>query len=300
MRENFERSLQRVLVHEGGHVNHPRDPGGATNFGVTQRVYDGYRENRHLEKRSVRKITKDEVRDICRNLYARKIRFDDLPAGVDYCVLDGAFNSGVMQSAKWLQRAAGCARVDGNIDEATIAAVRAHADHDLLIAKILSLRLGMLQKLKTYNTFGKGWRIRVADVLHGAQAWASGSVPTKAEAKAAELGGNQKANPDAYPDDIAAPQHETAAEGAAGGGTFGGGIIETTRQHLEPLAWSGGEWIQNILLGLVVLSLLIAAGGFAYRWWSKKERAKIAKAMNAQTYVDVYEIEEVQEHAVSN
>jgi lysozyme family protein len=48
MRGNFERALAAVLVHEGGYVNHPKDPGGATNKGVTQRVYDDYRLGRGL------------------------------------------------------------------------------------------------------------------------------------------------------------------------------------------------------------------------------------------------------------
>ena len=40
MKENFKKCLEIILHHEGGYINHPRDPGGETNFGVTKRVYE--------------------------------------------------------------------------------------------------------------------------------------------------------------------------------------------------------------------------------------------------------------------
>lgn len=54
--DRYQASLKIVLVHEGGYVNHPKDPGGATNKGVTQRVYDGYRKRNGLPARSVKFI----------------------------------------------------------------------------------------------------------------------------------------------------------------------------------------------------------------------------------------------------
>ena len=54
--QNYARALSRVLVHEGNYVKHPRDPGGATMKGVTQRVYDAYRKRRGDDLRSVRLI----------------------------------------------------------------------------------------------------------------------------------------------------------------------------------------------------------------------------------------------------
>ena len=38
--ENYEDCLSEILHHEGGYVNHPKDPGGITNRGVTKAVYD--------------------------------------------------------------------------------------------------------------------------------------------------------------------------------------------------------------------------------------------------------------------
>ena len=78
---NFERLTDWVLAHEGGYVNHPDDPGGATNYGVIQRTYDAYRRRKRLSPQSVRAITMDEVRDIYRDQYWDKVWGDHLPAG---------------------------------------------------------------------------------------------------------------------------------------------------------------------------------------------------------------------------
>ena len=40
MKDNFDECLKMLLHHEGGYVNHPKDPGGETNLGVTKRVYE--------------------------------------------------------------------------------------------------------------------------------------------------------------------------------------------------------------------------------------------------------------------
>lgn len=159
---NFDEALKRVLVHEGGYVNHPADPGGATNRGVTQRVYDGYRDRLGRKRQSVRSITVAEVADIYKRQYWDAIRADDLPSGVDYCTFDAAVHSGSSQSAKWLQRAVGVT-ADGQVGEATLEATR-KANAASVINSSCDRRLSMLRGLKTWGTFGKGWSSRVADV----------------------------------------------------------------------------------------------------------------------------------------
>ena len=47
----FEASLPFVLRWEGGFVDHPNDPGGRTNKGVTQKVYDAWRKRQGLPVR---------------------------------------------------------------------------------------------------------------------------------------------------------------------------------------------------------------------------------------------------------
>ncbi|MCW8621188.1 glycosyl hydrolase 108 family protein, partial [Acinetobacter baumannii] len=42
MDKTFQTALKRVLQHEGGYINHPSDPGGETNYGITKSVARQY------------------------------------------------------------------------------------------------------------------------------------------------------------------------------------------------------------------------------------------------------------------
>lgn len=162
MKDNFGPALAAVLIHEGGYVNHPRDPGGATNKGVTQRVYDDFRVNNGVFPRSVKHIQQAEVETIYRKQYWDACRCDDLPAGVDYCVFDFAVNSGTNRAARYLQRAVGVLE-DGKIGPITIAAAKAKCASDT-INGICDSRMAFLKQLGTFPVFGKGWSRRVSDV----------------------------------------------------------------------------------------------------------------------------------------
>ena len=160
MKENFRSSLTQVLKYEGGYSNHPRDPGGATMKGVTQRVYDAWRRKHSLAPRSVRYLEQNELEAIYKHDYWDKVHGDDLPSGVDLAVFDLAVNSGVSRAAKMLQACAGVAQ-DGIIGPATLAAVRHNPKCHIALC---DRRLAFLQRLGTWSTFGKGWGARVADV----------------------------------------------------------------------------------------------------------------------------------------
>lgn len=170
MRANFAQSLSLVLQHEGGYVNHPRDPGGATNRGVTQTVYNDWRVGSGLPERGVRDITDAEVMAIYKKLYWDKVKGDELPVGVDYCVFDFAVNSGVSRSTRYLQRSLGVVE-DGIIGPATLKAAQA-AEADCLVDGVCNARLSFLKGLTPFNTFGKGWTRRVEDVRSHAKAMA--------------------------------------------------------------------------------------------------------------------------------
>lgn len=162
MRANFAPSLAAVLVHEGGFVNDPQDPGGATNRGVTQVVYDAWRLGEGLARRSVNLINDYEVGAIYRRNYWNACRCDDLPSGLDYCIFDFAVNSGVNRASRYLQRALGVV-ADGSIGPATVAAVSAKPTAPL-IAAVNDARLAFLRHLPTFARFGRGWTQRVTDV----------------------------------------------------------------------------------------------------------------------------------------
>jgi len=159
---NFAPSLARVLQHEGGYVDDPADPGGATNRGVTQAVYDDWRAAEKLPSRSVKDINGYEIGAIYKKLYWDKCRCDELPSGVDYAVFDFAVNSGPTRAIRYLQRAVGVSD-DGMIGPATLAAVNAKPAQTLIDA-ISDARLAFLEQLPTFARFGRGWSQRVNDV----------------------------------------------------------------------------------------------------------------------------------------
>ena len=103
----FDRALPHILIHEGGRVNHPKDPGGRTNQGITQRVYNAWSAKSSLPARDVYLIDDAEVAAIYRFQYWEVVHGDVLPEGVGYVLFDGAVNSGPKQAIKWLQRALG-------------------------------------------------------------------------------------------------------------------------------------------------------------------------------------------------
>lgn len=174
---NFKPSLTLTLAHEGGYVNHPSDPGGPTNRGITQRVYDAYRQFYHLAPRSVKAITDAEVAEIYGKNYWKLIRGDSLPCGLDYCVFDFAVNSGVSRAVRYLQRSVGVAD-DGVIGLVTLAAIEAcaKADEERLIAQYCANRLAFVRSLSTFATFGKGWTRRIVGSNAGFQDSDSGVI----------------------------------------------------------------------------------------------------------------------------
>lgn len=162
MRDNFASSLAAVLQHEGGRVDDPRDPGGRTNKGITQRVYDDWRGEQGLPRRDVWTIVQPEVEAIYRMLYWNAIRGDELPSGVDYATFDFAVNSGVNRAIRTLQRAVGV-QDDGKLGPITLEAVDNKPACET-IAALCAARLSFLGDLPTFPRFGKGWSARVGEV----------------------------------------------------------------------------------------------------------------------------------------
>lgn len=159
---SYDAALARLLAHEGGYTNHPSDPGGPTNFGITIADYRKY-VKADATAVDVRAMTVAEARAIYRARYWDAQRCDDLPAGVDYAVFDYGVNSGIGRSGKVLRRLLGLADATHHVsDEVVAAAHRANAA--VLVAAICDERLRFLKALKTWPVFGKGWGRRVAEV----------------------------------------------------------------------------------------------------------------------------------------
>lgn len=147
---NFDQAFERLLGHEGGYENDPRDPGGETNWGISKRAYPTV---------DIKALTQDGAKAIYRRDYWAPAHADELPDTVRFDVFDAAVNHGVSQSAKWLQRACG-ANPDGVIGAATVAAARAAGSQ--LAAHFNGYRLQFYTDSGNWAVFGKGWARRVA------------------------------------------------------------------------------------------------------------------------------------------
>lgn len=154
MKDNFELCLKMLLKHEGGFVDHPKDPGGMTNLGVTKAVYEDVL-GREVTEKEMRALTEEDVKPVYKKLYWDRCWGDELPSGVDWAVFDWAVNSGPSRAAKALQRAVN-AKPDGAIGPKTLDAVEAVDPRDI-IEQLAEERELFYRALSTFDTFGKGW-----------------------------------------------------------------------------------------------------------------------------------------------
>ncbi len=155
----FDYFIERVLTHEGGYVNDPRDPGQETRWGISKRAYPQV---------DIRNLTRAQAVDIYRRDFWQRVRGDELPREFAFQALDAAVNHGIGNAVRWMQRAAGVAD-DGVIGPVTLAAVQRAQAADLVL-RFNAERLRFYAKLTTFSTFGRGWVNRVAGNLEHAAA----------------------------------------------------------------------------------------------------------------------------------
>ena len=155
---NFDLAFERLIAHEGGYVNHPEDPGGETNWGITLRVAraEGYAE-------PMRHMTRAEAKEIYRSAYWNRAKADQYDPAIGFQLFDTAVNHGIGQAIRFLQRAVNVAD-DGAVGALTLKAVNSMSVTDV-IARFNAQRLRFYTKLSTWDTFGKGWVNRVAGNL---------------------------------------------------------------------------------------------------------------------------------------
>ena len=161
MKENWDACFAMVLKHEGGFVNHPKDPGGMTNLGVTRTNWELYLDH-DVTEADMRALTPEMVKPFYKKNYWDRIRGDELPSGVDYAAYDLAVNSGTGRAAKYLQQIAGVT-ADGVIGPRSLKAIQ-KCDAEDVVDEICNMRMDFLKNLSTFDTFGDGWTDRVGKV----------------------------------------------------------------------------------------------------------------------------------------
>ena len=165
MKSNYEKCLETILHHEGGYVNHPKDPGGETNLGVTKRVYQ-----EHGGTKDMKDLLVEDVAPIYKKGYWDKMKGDDLPGGLDLCVFDFGVNAGPGRAAKYLQTMIGTV-ADGGIGPNTLGALSRYLDEEGLktsIENYQNARQEYYEGLSTFDTFGRGWTRRVEETTEEA------------------------------------------------------------------------------------------------------------------------------------
>ena len=161
MADCFSICVAFTLNSEGGYVNNPADPGGATNLGITLTTYREWADDPALGPRQLRGIAKTTAEAIYRSRYWNPLRADDLPAGVDLSVFDMGVNAGIWRSARLLQRAVGFAGsdVDGSIGPKTLAATARWSARSL-IDELAERQTDFYRALANFTVFGDGWLAR--------------------------------------------------------------------------------------------------------------------------------------------
>ena len=154
MNQNFDTCMTMLLAHEGGFVDHPDDPGGMTNLGVTKAVYDEFYGGNATEE-VMKALSKGDVEPIYRRNYWNRCRCQDLASGLDWAVFDFAVNAGTGRAARTLQRAVE-AEEDGSIGPLTLMLVKQHEVANI-INRIAVYREEFYRSLGTFDTFGRGW-----------------------------------------------------------------------------------------------------------------------------------------------
>ena len=233
--------LEQIWPFEGGYVDHPKDPGGATNMGITHETLARWR-GKPVTKQDVRNLTKAEAADIYDKQYWRPLNGEKLRTGVDLVVLDFGINSGVSRSAKYTQAIAGVTQ-DGKIGPVTLAALQKIPSRDF-IKRLCARRLSFVQSLAIWNTFGKGWSRRIAHMEATALSWVSSKAELDKDAKDAA--------------------GKATGQGGAAVGTGGGAIAvdQTT----------------NLPLSVVVIVAVLIGGALLVRAVVNSQRASALRA----------------------
>lgn len=168
MQFNADRALDEILKHEGGFVNHPDDPGGATNRGVTigtlKRLGMDLDGDGDVDVSDLMALTHEDAKRVFKRFYWDVVQADLLPSGIDYTVADFAVNAGPSRAAKHLQKALGVTQ-DGAIGPQTLAAARA-ADAAGIVMAVNTSRINFKRTLRHWSTFGRGWTRRVEEVTN--------------------------------------------------------------------------------------------------------------------------------------
>lgn len=224
---NFTKSLQVTLGYEGGYSSIRSDPGnwtgGKVGKGVLKGTKWGIAASSHPNL-DIKNLTLDQAGAIYKPQYWDTVNGDRLAAGVDLATFDAGVMSGPSRGLKWLMASVG-------------------GPDDQTVKKLCAKRLGFVQSLKTWKTFGKGWASRIAGIEAKGVAWALASAMPPAAVKAKLLEEQSAASK-------SAGNNAKGAGGIGAAGAGGGADVALNPQHVDLVA----GWV---IVGLVVATIAV-------------------------------------------
>lgn len=246
MKDTFAAYFPELLKHEGGYVDHPSDPGGATNMGITIATLREWR-GKAVTKQDVKRLTRTEAMAIYRARYWNVIDGDNLRLGVDALAFDIAVNHGVGRWRQW---------------EAIAQELPAY----MAVKAICDRRRKFYRSLKTFPTFGTGWMRRANEVEAWAMAKASDQIAQRVvDTSPVVVIKNTPISPDSR-----------TAQGATVSAT-GVGITQTSQTLAETVESTIGALapasslpaVQTIVAILTVIGVCLSLGGLAYVFYAR-------------------------------
>jgi lysozyme family protein len=250
---NREPSISLMLGHEGGYSNHPSDPGGPTNFGITIHDYRRYLKP-GATAADVRAMRLDDAKAIYRAKYWAALRCDELPSGLDYALFDYGVNSGVGRAGKVLRRVLGLSDETHAVSDGVLAAACAR-DATWLVTAICDERLAFLRRLKTWPVFGAGWSRRVAEVRAAAFAMAG-------QTRSASRPPSVVRSPSPASGKGAVPVNSRGQKATAGG-IAAAGAATAQQAHQAGLR-------PAVVVIIVAIAIVLATAGWF--WWRRRQR----------------------------
>lgn len=307
MRKNYPKAYKIMRGYEGGNVDDPRDNGGRTSRGVTQRVYTAYRAKMGKPAQDVYKASDAEVAEIFKKQYWDVCKCDELPGGIDLIAFNAAINSGPKRSYKLMQaslnRVANARlAVDGTPGMITVQAALNAPDHDAVVLEFGRKYQAFYRSLKDWPHYGKGWTRRNKNVTKIGNAWATGSYPGPAPVAAMSFVGStgpQDTNTmsmKARDEDISREPIGTGGSASISAGSIAGNggieqfqqtVVETS-STLEPLSYYI-DWVQYGLIGLTIVGVVLTA----YAAWRQYKYRRINESIESAAIPD-FDVDEVE------
>jgi lysozyme family protein len=168
----FEAAIPTILAHEGGFVNNANDPGGATNFGVSLRWLRGQDiaiadidHDGDVDADDIKALTSSIAAKFYQTMFWDKFGYGQVSdQNVATKLFDLAVNTGPVQAAKLIQRAASaCGQqidVDGKLGAHSYAAINAADPASLMFHlrdQSAAFYRNLVAKKPTLSTFLAGW-----------------------------------------------------------------------------------------------------------------------------------------------